>query len=285
MRWKIIPFNRKHEYSEEIKEFAHAAALKAALDMSIEFVDDAGCGVSALGQKWKIYFSHAYGVLRRKCGDQVDDLILFADRIDKYASVYEASLRQRSAELSEENVKQSDATPASIEICGALLAQHYNVACKKELLVGTSLNGFPGTGDLLAALSVNRIMQAALFIGVDFTKVMDLLSDAMAAKFLHTQGEMHVEHFYALKNDRKVIAKKVAASGGAGKSAKLEALKAETISKYKAGKWDSVPLAAQAIAPEIVELSKKNGPALLPTTTKPLEWIRAYRKTLKTTAC
>lgn len=78
---------------------------------------------------------------------------------------------------------------------------------------------------------------------------------------------------------------KVARSGGAGKSAKLDALRAETIRLYSAGKWNSVPLAAQDITPEIVALSIKNGPQLAPTTTKPLEWIRAHKKTLKNCAC
>lgn len=68
----------------------------------------------------------------------------------------------------------------------------------------------------------------------------------------------------------------IARSGGAGRAAKLKVLEAETIRLYKAGKWDSTPLAAQAIAPAIIALSAKEGPKLTASTTKPLEWIRAY---------
>ena len=68
----------------------------------------------------------------------------------------------------------------------------------------------------------------------------------------------------------------IARTGGAGRSAKLKVLEAETIRLYEAGKWDSTPLAAQEIAPLIVAFSAKEGPRLMPSTTKPLEWIRAY---------
>lgn len=72
-----------------------------------------------------------------------------------------------------------------------------------------------------------------------------------------------------------------AIAGGASRSSKLKALEEATIKMYTEGQWDSVPLAAQEITPKIVALSKKNGPNLLPTTTKPIEWIRAYKKTIK----
>lgn len=70
----------------------------------------------------------------------------------------------------------------------------------------------------------------------------------------------------------------IARTGGAGRSVKLKILQAETIRLYEAGKWDSTPLAAQEIAPAIVALSAKEGPKLMPSTTKPLEWIRSHLK-------
>lgn len=75
----------------------------------------------------------------------------------------------------------------------------------------------------------------------------------------------------------------VARTGGAGRSAKLKVLEAETIRLYEAGKWDSVPLAAQAITPAVVEFSKKNGPKLLPSTAKPIEWIRDHLRSKRPT--
>lgn len=284
MKWKIIPVSGGYEYSDEVKQFACEAALKAALDTRIEFCDVENKSIAALGKKWEVYFLHAYGSLRHRYGNHIDDLVLLSDRLDKFAATYDASLRQRAAELLGSPPCDDDNPTAKAEICGALLAQHYTVACEKELLKGTSFKEFPGTGDVLAALSINRIMQAALAIDEGLEKVLDLISDAMAAKFLFTQGQMHLEHFFTLKNDRKDIAKKVAASGGAARAAKIQALKDKTIELYKAGSWSSVPLAAEEIRPKIVQLSKENGTVLAPTTTKPLEWIRKYRKSIKAPA-
>jgi hypothetical protein len=279
MRWRTVPVAQYREHSEETKKIAHAAALKAMLEMKTEFVDVAGDGLSGLGKKWEIHFRHAYGALRDRFRDQIDDLILLAARSDKYTSVYEASLQHASAGQSVFDERVGDTQEVT---CGGLLARHYINACTKELLAGTSFRNFPGTGDILEALSVDRIMQASLFIDTDPKRVLDLLADAMSAKFIATQGNMRLESFFALKNDRRANAKKVAASGGAAKAAKFDVLRKETIRLYKAGTWnDGVPAAAEEIKPQIVEFSKKHGPQLKPGTNKPLQWIRAYNKSLK----
>ncbi|MES2102755.1 MAG: hypothetical protein V4634_01955 [Pseudomonadota bacterium] len=214
MKWRIIPVEGNHEYSEATKKFAHTAALEAALATQIEFIDVDQSVIALLGQKWERYFLFAYMSLKKRYGGAIDDLIMLADRMNKYASVYETALRQRPAELSPENGKQGDTPQKSVEVCGTLLLQHFSAACRKELLEGTEferISFFPDTGDILEALSVNRIMQAAVCINDDRAKMLDLLSDAMSAKFFHTQGAMHIESFFARKNDRKVIAQKGAA--------------------------------------------------------------------------
>lgn len=76
--------------------------------------------------------------------------------------------------------------------------------------------------------------------------------------------------------------KVVAKAGGDGRAEKFKALEIETIKLYQEGSWATVPLAAQEITPKIVAMSER---ALAPTTNKPLEWIRAYRKSLKSTSC
>ena len=73
----------------------------------------------------------------------------------------------------------------------------------------------------------------------------------------------------------------IAKKGGIGRAAKFKKLEAETIKLYNAGNWKSLPEAALAITPKIVALSKNCNGDLSPTTTKPLEWIRAYVKTQK----
>lgn len=273
-RWKIVPIGRNYEYSKEIRERAHAAALQATTDLRFEFVDDAGDNVSKLGQKWKLHFSHAHGELKKKFGRHIDDLILLADRTDKYASVYADSLTQNFAKHSEENFKKIDSV--SKELCGTLLAQHYDVACRKELLEGTSLKNFPGTGDLLAALSVNRIMQAALLIESDVKKALDLLSDAMAAKHLCTQGDMRSDSYFDLKNDRKVIGRKGAHAKKI--NSKMAELKKFAVNLYQEKTWNSPHEAANSIASKVLikaseigaKLSNDRAPKTL------AEWFRNH---------
>jgi hypothetical protein len=287
MRWRIVPVVGAYEYSEEIKETAHTAALKAALDMRIEFIDVTRDAIDLLGPKWKEYFVSTYTSLMRRYGNHLDDLILLADRLDKYTATYDETLRKSAATSSESGIKTLDGTHISSDVYGSLLAQHYAVACRKELLEDMAANSFPGTGEVLEALSINRVMQAALCIDTDIGKALDFLSDAMAAKFLFTQGEMHIESFYALEDKRKIITSleqrpsKIAKNAGDARGAKFKLLEDETIRLYKAGKWDSVPLAAEEITPKIVTMSKKGRGDLRPSTTKPLEWIRAYNKKKK----
>lgn len=73
----------------------------------------------------------------------------------------------------------------------------------------------------------------------------------------------------------------VAKAGGDGRAAKFKRLEAETISLYKAGTWASVPDAALTITPIIVKMSSRGNGDLKPSTTKPLEWIRAHVKSEK----
>jgi hypothetical protein len=78
--------------------------------------------------------------------------------------------------------------------------------------------------------------------------------------------------------------KKLAQSGGEGRAAKFAILEEKTIMLYEAGidDWDSIPDAATKITPEIVALSKNGNGDLLPSTIKPLQWIRKYvRKNAK----
>jgi hypothetical protein len=72
-----------------------------------------------------------------------------------------------------------------------------------------------------------------------------------------------------------------AKKGGDGKSAKLKRLEVETIRMYEAGTWDSAPKAALEITPTIVKISRGGNGDLSPTTTKPLQWIRAFIRQTK----
>lgn len=76
-------------------------------------------------------------------------------------------------------------------------------------------------------------------------------------------------------------AAKLAKSGGDGKAIKFKFLETKTIELYLAGTEKNAMKAAYEIAPKIVAMSKKYGGDLVSTTTKPLEWIRAYNRASK----
>lgn len=83
----------------------------------------------------------------------------------------------------------------------------------------------------------------------------------------------------------KYQAKKRAQEGGKARANLFEKLEKETIRLYvegkQNGKWESVPEAALEITPQIVAMSRHGNGDLSPTTTKPLEWIRAYNRRKK----
>lgn len=84
-----------------------------------------------------------------------------------------------------------------------------------------------------------------------------------------------------LKASQQSERSEIARKGGLGKKPKLDRLEAETIRLYELGKWGSAPKAALEITPQIVKISTGGNGDLLPSTTKPLEWIRAYEKRKK----
>lgn len=132
----------------------------------------------------------------------------------------------------------------------------------------------------------------AIFLEMQFAVVSILLEDSIeASKKLRASMELdelvincHVEEARLLDSIIEYLDKKpveLAKSGGAGRSAKFKILEAETVRLYELGNWKSVPIAAQEITPKIIALSKNGNGDLLSSTTKPLEWIRAFRKSKK----
>jgi hypothetical protein len=76
-----------------------------------------------------------------------------------------------------------------------------------------------------------------------------------------------------------------AKKGGDAKSARLRPAEAQTIKLYKLGTWKSAALAAAELTPQIVAYSRNGKGDLSPSTTKPLEWIRAYLRSQKSSPC
>lgn len=79
----------------------------------------------------------------------------------------------------------------------------------------------------------------------------------------------------------KYRAKKLAKTGGDARAGAFDKLEQETIRLYREGNWRSVPEAALEITPKIVKMSRNGNGDLAPTTTKPLAWIRAFKRQKK----
>lgn len=90
-----------------------------------------------------------------------------------------------------------------------------------------------------------------------------------------------VEMYFTEAGANALRARKIAMAGGAARTAIFKLLEDETIRLYLAKKWKSVPDAALEITPLIVEMSKRGNGDLVKSTTKPLEWIRAYNNAQK----
>jgi hypothetical protein len=83
---------------------------------------------------------------------------------------------------------------------------------------------------------------------------------------------------YYEKRDEKF--REAVKKGGSVKATRMNILKEETIRLYKQGTWKNATQAAMEITPKIVQYSKGRGD-LLPSTQKPLAWIREYIKKQK----
>ena len=138
----------------------------------------------------------------------------------------------------------------------------------------------------------NVIHQESLEASRKLIEVIDL-DDAIKALF---DEELRLANILLAYSESKPS--EIAKSGGDGRAEKLKVLENETIRLYKiklehreskgspnmTRKRTSIPLDAQEITPLIVKLSTKNGVNLLPTTTRPLAWLRAFVKSQKSSA-
>lgn len=84
-----------------------------------------------------------------------------------------------------------------------------------------------------------------------------------------------------IESAQQYKAQEIARRGPRVRKAKMDVLEAETIRRYEQGTWKSLPAAAHEITPLIVAFSKNGNGDLLPSTTKPLEWIRAHKRAPK----
>jgi hypothetical protein len=114
---------------------------------------------------------------------------------------------------------------------------------------------------------------------------LDAIVQSAPGTFFNEKGDIAGKIYHPLEQANSYISKKRAALGGSGRAKNFRPLQNETIRLYLEKSWRSVPDAAMAITPKIVAMSKGGNGDLAPTTTKPLEWIRAYKKGLKSGPC
>ncbi|HEX8980046.1 MAG TPA: hypothetical protein VF811_10100 [Parasulfuritortus sp.] len=281
MSWNIQPINNPPQYSDEVKAFAKEIALAEALKQATELQDVDSDAVNRLGKKWR---NHSIGVLRRisgRHGEQLDDVLVLAWRVNRFAHHYEAALIRKTLELSgmvPSDLERELSTAKGCEKyneCGILIARHYTaIKGSQEMLRGTQLKKLPGTSEILEALSFDCIMHAALCLPDNIEGALDLLADSVSANDLALQGEIHLSNYWHRKAERAINGK----AGAKKRHAKEGALKEWTLQKYQAGKWRSANHAASELMPEVLEHSEKIGANLTKSNAQRTiaDWIRKW---------
>lgn len=279
MSWRIQPILNPVQFDDKAKAFAKDLALAEALKQTAELQDVDPDYIKHLGQKWR---NHCLGVQRRiwsRHGEQLDDLLILAWRVNRFANHYEATLIRKTLELSDKEPSELEkqlSTAKGCEKyyeCGVLVARHYTtIMGTQEILLGTRLTKFPDTGEVLEALSLDCIMHAALCLPDNIEMALDLLADSVSANDLALQGELHLNNFFNRKAERAINGK----AGAQKRHAKMAELKSWALQKYRAGTWKSANQAASELMPEVLDHSQKIGANLTKSNAQRTiaEWIR-----------
>lgn len=278
MSWRIQPLSNPLQLSDEVKRIAKDLALAEALKQTTEFQDVNPNYIEHLGQKWR---SHCLGMQRKmwgRYGEQLDDVLVLAWRVNRFAHHYEAALIRNTLEPGKD-LSELERELTTAKGCekhyesGVLVARHYTtIIGNQEILGGTSLTKFPNTGEVLEALSLDCIMHAALCLPGNIERALDLLADSVSANNLALQGELHLNNFITRKAERVSNGK----VGAQKRHAKMAVLKDWAIQKYKAGTWKSANQAAFDLMPDVLAHSQKIGANLTKSNAQRTiaEWIR-----------
>lgn len=272
MPWRIQPIRNPPQFSNEVKAFAQAHALAEALKQTTELQNVAPDYIDRLGQKWR---SHCWGAQQRmlgRYGPLLDDLLILAWRANRFAHHYEAALLRKTLELSGNELVTAKGCEKH-HACGVLVAQHYTtIIAIPEMLQGTRLTKFPGTGEILEALSLDCIMHAALCLPDNLEMALNLLADSVATNNLALQGELHLSNFFNRKAERASNGK----AGAQKRYVKMVELKDWALQKYKEGSWRSANQAACELMPDVLAQSQKIGANLMKSNAQRTiaEWIR-----------
>ncbi|TWC67528.1 hypothetical protein [Herbaspirillum sp. SJZ099] len=281
MSWRIFPAEKPRQFSDDVKAYAKELALAEALKQATDLQEVAPSFIEALGPKWGRY---CIGIQRRLLGrhgtaEYLDDMLSLAWRANRFVHHYEAALLAKTLELCNIETTASErelATPQGCEKhydCGILVAQHYSILIDShEILNGTKLSRFPGTGEVLEALALDCVMHAALELPRSVERALELLADSVAANDLALQGTLHQDNFFKQKTERTENGR----AGAQKRHAKTAELKAWTLEKYKEGSWKSANQAASELVSDVLVQSQKIGAHLTKSNAQRTiaEWIR-----------
>lgn len=277
--WRIQPLGNPPLFSDEIKVKARDIALGEALKQETECQDVRPDSIARLSSKWQNHALILQQWLARQDHKHIDDLLILAWRVNRFAHYYEA-------ELVKSTLAAITRKPTEIEIalstakgneehyrCGQLVAQHYATATGAlEMLRGTQLEAFPDTGTILLALSLDCVLHAALCLDNDVSKALDLLADSMAANHLALQGQQQQHNYFHHKAERVNNGK----AGAKKRHSKMAQLTEWTLEKYKAGTWKSANQAAYELTKQVLAHSKEIGANLTESNAQRTiaDWIR-----------
>lgn len=278
MTWRIHPSKHPPQFSPEVRAFAMNIAMAEALKQTTDLQDVDPNAIVRLGNKWQSLVMGLQKRLELRHGENFDDILVLAWRVNRFSHYYEAALVEKTLELlgaeSSNNPELMTASEYQEHYpCGILVAQHYSqVVGKTEILQSTGLTKFPDTGEILEALSLDCVLNAALCLPNDFQKALDLLADSASANQLALQGAQQLHNFL----DRKAEKVNNGKAGAEKRHAKMARLKIWTLEKYKAGTWRSANQAACELTPQVLQHSQEINANLTQSNAQRTiaEWIR-----------
>lgn len=275
MQWILVPAN-KIKYSEEVMDFARAAALQAMKSPEFDIIDFENIKIGILGEKWENKFSHINTFLNGKYEGQLHDLLALSRRAITYAHQYETALISKG---------KNTAAALSNQENGNFLAQHYYLFCEDMRLTGFK-GSLPVIGDILKAVCLDNLIQAAKIIEKDLERALDLLFDASRAAEIADAGENKVRSFFEYKEAKKKEVRKNGGKGAEKRHSSMNTLCNWVIDKYKIDvqekKWKSGNAAAHDLLNHAIEHGKTIGASLTKTNGQRTiaKWINDHLKSV-----
>lgn len=272
--WVIIPVDQV-EYSQEALNFARQNALLNLKNNKFDtFKLDKEC-VSNLGERWQRKFSYLCDSLEEKYNGKLIDLIELSRTANFFTFHYESALRS----------KPNDSQGRAEADHAIFLARHYPLFCE-FVMSKLGPRPLPVTGDILRAICIEKMIQAAQCIGDDIGKALDFLYESINMTNAAERFENKIDSYFEYTDAKKEETKKNGRKGAENRHMPSKLLRNWVIEEYKRLLPSKEWVSANAAALDLIGLAIDHGRTINATITKTngqrkiAEWINAYKKTI-----